>query len=85
MARTGDRPRAIVRREGLTQVREDQVLERWVAEVVAAHPEEVVRCREGETRLLGFLVGQVMRASGRKADPRRVNQLLRATLDADAG
>ena len=84
MARTGDPPGAIVRREGLTQVREDQVLERWVADAVAAHPEEVARYRGGETRLLGFLIGQVMRASGRKADPRRVNQLLRAALDADA-
>ena len=73
-----------MRREGLTQVREDRVLERWVADAVAAHPEEVARYRGGETRLLGFLIGQVMRASGRKADPRRVNQLLRAALDADA-
>ena len=84
MARTGDRPAAIVRRKGLTQVREDQVLEEWVAEVVAAHPEEVARYREGEARLLGYLIGQVMRVSRRKADPRRVNQLLRAALDADA-
>ena len=84
MARTGDPPAAIVQREGLTQVREDQVLEGWVADAVAAHPEEVARYRGGETRLLGFLIGQVMRASGRKADPRRVNQLLRAALDADA-
>ncbi len=85
MARTGDPPGVIVRREGLMQVREDQVLARWVTDVVTAHPEEVARYRDGETRLLGFLMGQVMRASGRKADPRRVNQLLRAALDADAG
>ena len=83
MASTGDPPGAIVQREGLMQVREDQVLERWVADAVKAHPEEVARYREGETRLFGFLMGQVMRASGRKADPRRVNQLLRAALDAD--
>ena len=83
MARTGDPPGAIVRREGLTQVREDRVLARWIADAVAAHPREVARYREGETRLLGFLMGRVMRASERKADPRRVSQLLRATLDAD--
>ena len=85
MADTGEPPGVIARREGLTQVREHAVLERWVAETVAAHPEEVARYRRGETRLLGFLIGQVMRASGRKADPRRVNQLLRATLEADGG
>ena len=83
MARTGDPAEAVVQREGLTQVREDRVLERWVADAVEAHPEEVARYREGETRLFGFLMGRVMRASGRKADPRRVNQLLRAALDAD--
>jgi aspartyl-tRNA(Asn)/glutamyl-tRNA(Gln) amidotransferase subunit B len=54
-----------------------------VAEAIEAHPQEVARYREGETRLLGFMIGQVMRASGRRADPRRVNQLLRATLEAD--
>ena len=85
MARTGERPATIARREGLAQVREDAVLERWVAEAVAAHPEAVARYRRGERRLLGFLVGQVMRASDRKADPRRVNQLLRATLEEDGG
>ena len=83
MARSGDPPGAIVQREGLKQVREGQVLERWVTDTVAAHPEEVARYRAGEARLFGFLMGQVMRTSGRKADPRRVNRLLRATLDAD--
>ncbi|MDE0075762.1 MAG: Asp-tRNA(Asn)/Glu-tRNA(Gln) amidotransferase subunit GatB [Gammaproteobacteria bacterium] len=84
MARTGDAPGAVVQREGLRQVREDQVLDRWVTDAVTAHPEAVARYRAGETRLFGFLMGQVMRASGRKADPRRVSQLLRAALDADA-
>ena len=83
MARTGEPPGAIVQREGLTQVREEDVLERWVADAVEAHPDEVARYRRGETRLLGFLMGQVMRASGRKADPRRVHELLRAAMDAD--
>ncbi len=83
MARTGKRPAAIVHRKGLAQEREDGVLKKWVAEAIEAHPQEVARYREGETRLLGFMIGQVMRASGRRADPRRVNQLLRATLEAD--
>ena len=85
MARTGTRPATIVRREGLAQVREDDVLEKWVEEAMAAHPEEVARFRRGETRLLGYLIGRVMGASGRKADPRRVNQLLRARLEARGG
>ena len=85
MARTGEGPRSIVDREGLAQERGDAVLEEWVAQAIGAHPDEVARYRGGERRLLGFLIGQVMRASGRKADPRRVNQLLRATLEVDGG
>ena len=50
-------------------------------EVVTAYPDEVARYGEGERRLLGFLVGQVMRRSGGKADPRQVNEALRTKLD----
>jgi aspartyl-tRNA(Asn)/glutamyl-tRNA(Gln) amidotransferase subunit B len=74
-------PVEIVRSRGLEQVRDDGLLEGWVREVVDAFPDEVARCRAGESKLLGFLVGQVMRRSAGKADPRRVNELLRAALD----
>jgi aspartyl-tRNA(Asn)/glutamyl-tRNA(Gln) amidotransferase subunit B len=70
----------IVAARGLEQVRDDEQLVAWVDEVVDAHPEESERVRGGEDRLVGFLVGQVMRRSGGKADPRRVNELLRARL-----
>ncbi|KPJ83251.1 MAG: glutamyl-tRNA amidotransferase [Gemmatimonas sp. SG8_23] len=70
----------IVAARGLEQVRDDEQLVTWVDEVVDAHPEESERVRGGEDRLVGFLVGQVMRRSGGKADPRRVNELLRARL-----
>ena len=49
-------------------------------EVIAEFPDEVARLGDGEGRLIGFLVGQVMRRSGGKADPRRVNELLRERL-----
>ena len=49
-------------------------------EVLAEYPEESRRYRRGEERLLGFLVGQVMRRSRGKADPRQVNALLRDEL-----
>jgi aspartyl-tRNA(Asn)/glutamyl-tRNA(Gln) amidotransferase subunit B len=73
-------PRTIVEERGLRQVRDSSALEAWVREVVEAHPDEVARYGGGEKKLLGFLVGQVMKRSGGKADPRRVNELLRAEL-----
>lgn len=80
---TDDRsPIEIVDADGLRQVRDDGALAAWVDEVVDAHPDEVERYREGEGKVLGFLVGRVMRASRGKADPRRVNEVLREKLDA---
>lgn len=73
-------PADIVRARGLEQVRDEDLLERWVDEVVGEHPEEAERVRAGEGKLLGFLVGQVMKRSRGKADPRRVSELLRDRL-----
>jgi aspartyl-tRNA(Asn)/glutamyl-tRNA(Gln) amidotransferase subunit B len=82
VARNGGRPRDVVEARGLTQVRDDAQLEAWVASAVADHADEVARYRGGESKLLGFFVGQVMKRSGGKADPRRVNELLRKVLAA---
>jgi Asp-tRNA(Asn)/Glu-tRNA(Gln) amidotransferase B subunit len=49
--------------------------------VCADFADEAKRCRQGETRLVGFLVGQVMRRSGGSADPRRVNALIRERME----
>jgi aspartyl-tRNA(Asn)/glutamyl-tRNA(Gln) amidotransferase subunit B len=80
VAAEGGNPRDIVLARGLTQVRDDSQLEAWVREVVDAHPAEVERYRGGEAKLVGFFVGQVMKRSGGKADPKRVNELLRSAL-----
>jgi aspartyl-tRNA(Asn)/glutamyl-tRNA(Gln) amidotransferase subunit B len=71
----------LVELHGLTQVRDDAQLEAWVDEVIAGHPAEAARYRGGESKLLGFLVGQVMQRSAGKADPRRVSGLLCERLD----
>jgi aspartyl-tRNA(Asn)/glutamyl-tRNA(Gln) amidotransferase subunit B len=76
MVETGDPPAKIAEREGLVQVRDASELERWVDEVLAENPDEAKRFRGGEKKLLGVLVGQVMKKSKGRADPRRVNQLL---------
>ena len=51
-----------------------------VDQVIAAHPEQIAQFRGGKTRVIGFLVGQVMKASRGKANPRQVNEMLRSKL-----
>ena len=76
MVATGDTADAIAARLGLRQVRDDGALSVWVDEVLAEHPAEAKRFRAGEKKLLGVLVGFVMKKSQGRADPKRVNQLL---------
>ncbi len=83
MAESGGSAAEIVKNEGLEQVRDGGAIEAWVDEVIGAFPDESGRYRDGESQLLGFLVGQVMRRSGGKADPRQVNETLRERLAAD--
>jgi aspartyl-tRNA(Asn)/glutamyl-tRNA(Gln) amidotransferase subunit B len=69
-------PRAVAERLGLLQVSDQHALARWVDEVLASHPDEVARFRAGEARLMGFFVGQVMKKSQGKADPKGVQPVL---------
>ena len=80
VAEDGGSPRAVIEEQGLAQVRDDVQLEQWVQAVIEAQPDEVSRYQGGEKRLIGFLVGQVMRRSSGTADPRRVNAILTKEL-----
>jgi Asp-tRNA(Asn)/Glu-tRNA(Gln) amidotransferase B subunit len=73
-------PREIAERLGLVQVRDQDALAAWVDEVLSAHPDEAARYRAGEVKLMGFFVGQVMKRSGGKADPKGVQPMLRQRL-----
>jgi aspartyl-tRNA(Asn)/glutamyl-tRNA(Gln) amidotransferase subunit B len=79
---TGDEPDAIIAREGLEQVDDTAAIDAAIAEVLAANPDVVAKYRDGKTQSFGFLVGQVMKATGGKANPKVVNGRLRAALDA---
>jgi len=81
LAKTGGEPRGVAARLGLLQVRDERELERWVDEVLSAHPKEVERYRAGEVKLLGFLTGQVMKRSQGKADPKGVQPVLQRKLE----
>jgi len=78
----GGEPDAIIERQGLRQVSDSAELEALVDAVLAGHPEQVEQYRAGKPKVLGFLVGQVMKNSGGRANPQAVNALLRARLDA---
>ncbi len=73
-------PAAVAERLGLTQVSDESALTSWVDEVLAAHPGEVSRFRSGESKLMAFFVGQVMKRSKGKADPKGVQPLLQQRL-----
>jgi aspartyl-tRNA(Asn)/glutamyl-tRNA(Gln) amidotransferase subunit B len=80
----GGSPREVAARLGVIQVRDESALERWVDEVLATNPAEVERYRKGETKLLGYLVGQVMKRSRGQADPKAVQPILMKRLTSDA-
>jgi aspartyl-tRNA(Asn)/glutamyl-tRNA(Gln) amidotransferase subunit B len=76
----GDEPKAVAERLGLVQVSDQGALGSWVDEILAAYPAEVARYRGGETKLMGFFVGQVMKKSKGKADPKGVQPVLQEKL-----
>ncbi len=70
-------PREIAEQRDLLQMSDDSALEALVETVLTANPDAFARLRDGDHKVLGFLVGRVMRESGGKADPRAVSALLR--------
>src|ERR687894_885117 len=76
---TGDRPADVVEREGLGSVDVDE-LSGVVDGVISSNPDEVERVRGGDERVVGFLVGQVMKATRGNADGGRVRELLMSKL-----
>ncbi|MEX2655837.1 MAG: Asp-tRNA(Asn)/Glu-tRNA(Gln) amidotransferase subunit GatB [Acidimicrobiia bacterium] len=73
-------PRSVAESRDLLQMTDSGALEAAVDDVLAANADAVERYRNGEQKVVGFLVGQVMRATQGKADPRAVNELLASKL-----
>jgi aspartyl-tRNA(Asn)/glutamyl-tRNA(Gln) amidotransferase subunit B len=82
MLETEEEPAAIVEREGLAQISDPSTMEAIVDDVLAAHPGQVAEFRSGKEKVLGFLVGEVMKASHGKANPKMANELLRERLQS---
>ena len=80
MFASGEAPRVIMEREGLTQISDTGALEKIIDEVIAGNPKQVEQYKSGKAAVVGFLVGQVMKASRGQANPADVNELLRKKL-----
>lgn len=80
MAKKGEEAGVVLERLGLRQISEGGELDRFIDEVLSEHPAEVERFRNGESKLLGFFVGQVMKKSGGKANPKKTGDMLREKL-----
>ncbi|MBK4729812.1 Asp-tRNA(Asn)/Glu-tRNA(Gln) amidotransferase subunit GatB [Oxynema sp. CENA135] len=76
----GGSPKKLVESKGLTQISDTGELEKIIDELLAAHPQEVEQFRNGKTKLKGFFVGQVMKRTSGRADPKLTNQLLEPKL-----
>ena len=83
MFETGQSAKEIVEREGLAQVRDEAALLSIVRKVIAENPKEVQKYREGKQSLIGWFVGQVMRETRGKADPKLLRELFQRELQQD--
>ncbi len=77
---SGDSASTIMEREGLKQINDSDALGTIIDEVIAANPKQVEQYRSGKTAVMGYLVGQVMKASRGQANPASVNEMLKAKL-----
>jgi aspartyl-tRNA(Asn)/glutamyl-tRNA(Gln) amidotransferase subunit B len=73
-------PEQIVQEQGLTQMSDEEALSAIIDEMLLNNPTQVAQFKEGKQQVLGYLVGQAMKASGGKANPSKVNELLKRKL-----
>lgn len=80
MFETGESAAEIMDREGLRQISDQGAVEKMIEDVLAANPKQVEQYKSGKATVLGFFVGQVMKASRGQANPAAVNELLKKRL-----
>ncbi len=78
----GGSAKELVERKGLTQISDTSALEAIIEQVLQANPKELEQYRNGKTKLIGFFVGQVIKQTGGRADPKLTNQLLAQKLNS---
>jgi aspartyl-tRNA(Asn)/glutamyl-tRNA(Gln) amidotransferase subunit B len=70
----------VIESKGLRQITDSAAIARAIEEVMAKNPAQLAEYRAGKDKLFGFFVGQVMKATGGKANPAQLNELLRSKL-----
>jgi glutaminyl-tRNA synthetase len=80
MLKSGDEPKTIVESKGLIQISDPVVIQPLIDEVIQNNPENVAKFKDGNTKLLGFFVGQVLKATKGKGNPKVVNELVAKAL-----
>ena len=80
MSKSGDNPEKIVEDKGLVQISDESVINGFIDEVIKNNPDNVKKYKDGNEKLFGFFVGQVLKSSGGKANPKLVNKLIKETL-----
>ena len=80
MITNGEKASQIVERKGLSQISDEGAIKEIVQKVINSHPAEVESYKNGKTNLLGFFVGQVMKETKGRANPKTVNELIRQIL-----
>ena len=80
MAKSGENPSVIVEAKGLVQISDPAKISPIIDEIIAKNPDNVLKFKAGNTKLLGFFVGQVLKTTGGKANPKVVNELVAQKL-----
>jgi glutaminyl-tRNA synthetase len=80
MIKSGSNPTKIVEEKGLIQISDPAQIAPIIDEIIAKNPDNVAKFKAGNTKLLGFFVGQTLKATGGKANPKVVNELVAQKL-----
>ena len=73
---------SVIEKKGLKQITDTSAIEQVIDEILAANPEQLKQYRAGKEKLLGFFVGQAMKATQGKANPAQLNELLKKKLNS---
>ena len=77
MFETGKPPKAIVQERGLVQVTDIAQIQAVIEEVLKTNPDKITDYKNGKTKLMGYFVGEVMKKTQGKANPKMVNEILK--------
>ena len=80
MINEGEDPLKIIEREGLTQITDTDEIEKMIDDLIDGNPEQTQQYRDGNVKVAGWFVGQMMKVSSGKANPQMVNELLKKKL-----